>query len=56
MDKQTLEGIVMELDTMLDNTTITGVEFDQYETAVPAQMVEALRDRLKFVLENTPTA
>lgn len=49
MDREMLEGVIMELETMLDNMRY--LDDTHY---VPAHDVEALRDRLKFVLDNTP--
>lgn len=48
VDRQTVEGIIMELDAALDNYSDPAYHEDLRLT------VEALRDRLKFVLDNTP--
>lgn len=50
VDRQTLEGIVMELEAALDSLEQGGVDFESF-----TEKVEGLRDRLKFVLDNTPT-
>lgn len=49
-DRQTVEGIVMELDSALDSLTEGDVDFESF-----TEKVEELRDRLKFVLDNTPS-
>lgn len=53
MDKQTLEGIIMELDTMLDNAVIVGEDSGWYDKAVPDREVQALRNRLANLLDMT---
>lgn len=49
-----LEGIIIELNTMIDNAMAFGDGGISYGVGVPVEEVEALRDRLKFVLDNTP--
>lgn len=55
MDRDTVEGVVMELETMLDTAVPAGVASDPAAEVVPAGDVQRLRDRLKFVLDNSPT-
>lgn len=55
MSNEDIQGVVMELETMLDSAVPAGVASDPTAEVVPADDVQRLRDRLKFVLDNTPT-
>lgn len=49
MDREMLEGVIMELDVALDRLGEGDIDFEVF-----AGRVAAVRDRLNFVLDNTP--